>query len=173
MDSSTQLGSPFHSPAKRESDALPSTTVLIHNVANFAMSPPPRSLEHEDSGSLQEPGYESKPVSFEVDSEYEQNIPSTWPVLFLHFHTTPGCAVPTHIDKMLVFVHYKGPGAAVLHQLLCKAIDRADVEEEKQGIELAAFAFWPFNVTADGYWKDLSGMTNEEVNMWTQMRGEG
>lgn len=77
--------------------------------------------------------------------------------------------MPTHVDEMLVHVHYKGAGAKVLHQLIFEAMDCAETEEEKLGTELAAFVYWPFNVTADGYWKGTTAMTRDEMDLWKEM----
>tara|TARA_R110002003_G_scaffold125_11_gene11456 strand:+ start:705 stop:1229 length:525 start_codon:yes stop_codon:yes gene_type:complete len=170
-----QLDSHFQSPAKCETESLPPTGVLAHGIANLIIEAPPTALARSDNDTSTRP---EAPQSsgdinlLDVDGKYDPNTPATWPILYLPFHITPDCSIPTHIDEMLVHVHYKGAGATVLHQMIFEAIDCAVTEDEKQGIELAAFAYWPFNVTTDGYWKGTTGMTSEEVDLWTEMKAD-
>jgi hypothetical protein len=105
-----------------------------------------------------------------TDQKCSREEPSTWPTLYLPFHTTAGASNPQHIDEVLRYVHYKGAGARALGNLISDALDAADNEEDKIDIEIKAYLSWPFNVTSDGYWKELSGMTEEEIEFWKEAR---
>lgn len=82
--------------------------------------------------------------------------------------------MPTSLEEMLVHVHYKGAGAQKLSQLLFKAIDTMETEEEKAELEKMAFMNWPCNVGYEesiGYfWKEVSGMTKGEITRWREWR---
>jgi hypothetical protein len=150
--------------------------VLAPDIANVMIEAPPTALARSDNDAFtppEEPQGLGDINSLGVDGEYDPNTPATWPILSLPFHITPDCSIPTHIDEMLVHAHYKGAGATVLHQMIFEAIYCGETEDAKQGIELAAFAYWPFNVTTDGYWKATTGMTSEEVDLWMEMKADG
>ena len=102
--------------------------------------------------------------------EWDSQDPYTWPVVYLPFHLTPNASVPSHIDEMLVQVHFKGLGATSLHDLLYKAKEEMETEEEKTNIGRMAFDFWPFNFTQDGWWKSVSGISPEDVDAWKVTR---
>ena len=106
------------------------------------------------------------------NQSWDVNNPPTWPILHLPFHMTPGCSRPVHIDELLVHVHYKGIGARLLRELLFRAIEEMKTEEEKVAVERMAFLCWPFNVTANGYWKPGSGMTPEDIEAWKATKAE-
>jgi hypothetical protein len=101
---------------------------------------------------------------------YDQGEPMTWPILYLPYHITTRSSNPQHVDEILRFVHYKGIAAMALRNLLADAIEAADKEEDKVEMEVMAYLFWPFNVTSDGYWKEVSGMTQEEMDAWKEAR---
>ncbi|KAF1831890.1 hypothetical protein BDW02DRAFT_27150 [Decorospora gaudefroyi] len=103
-----------------------------------------------------------------LSTPYAPNEPTTWPTVRLPFHMSRGCSTPTHVDEMLIYVHYKDAGARMLRYLLVEAIDEMDTEEEKSGIERMAFLCWPFNVTKDGRWKPVSGLTEGEMKVWKE-----
>ena len=107
-----------------------------------------------------------------VDGSQEWNPqdPYTWPIVHLPFHLTPNASVPSHIDEMLVHVHFKGLGATLLHDLLYKATEEMETEEEQTNIGRMAFDFWPFNFTQDGWWKGVSGMSPKDLNEWKVTR---
>ncbi|KAI4699830.1 hypothetical protein J4E89_011128 [Alternaria sp. Ai002NY15] len=102
--------------------------------------------------------------------EWDSQDPYTWPMVYLPFHLMPNASVPSHIDEMLVHVHFKGFGAKLLHDLLCKAKEEMETEEEKTNIRRMAFDFWPFNFTQDGWWKGVSGISPEDVGAWKVTR---
>jgi len=91
-------------------------------------------------------------------------------MVHLPFHLTPNASVPSHIDEMLIHVHFKGLGATLLHDLLHKAKEEMETEEEKTNIGRMAFDFWPFNFTQDGWWKGVSGISPEDVDAWKVTR---
>ncbi|KAI4695835.1 uncharacterized protein J4E88_000005 [Alternaria novae-zelandiae] len=107
--------------------------------------------------------------------EWDCQDPYTWPIVYLPFHLTPNASVPSHIDEMLIHVHFKGLGARLLHNLLYKAKEEMETEEEKTNIGRMAFDFWPFNFTQDGWWKGVSGISPEDVYAWkvTRQRDQG
>ncbi|KAF2126409.1 hypothetical protein P153DRAFT_369130 [Dothidotthia symphoricarpi CBS 119687] len=108
------------------------------------------------------------------NSAWDSNDPSTWPMVYLPYQNfaASSSSTPTHVDEMLVNVHYKGEGARKLRSLLWKAIDECDIEEDKQRTERLAFLYWPFNVTTDGWWKEMSGMTMQEMDVWRALTNE-
>lgn len=93
-------------------------------------------------------------------------------MIHLPYHGAAQQAQPTSIEHMLVHVHYKGRGAQTLRQLLCDAIDEQETEEEKVELEMRTFLSWPFNVAADGGWKEVSGVRREEWGVWWGLRME-
>ena len=111
---------------------------------------------------------ECSPV--ENPQEWDPQDPYTWPMVYLPFHLTPNASVPSHIDEMLVHVHFKGLGAKLLHELLYKAKDEMETEDEKRNIGRMAFDFWPFNFTQDGWWKGVSGISPEDIDAWKVTR---
>ncbi|KAF1847269.1 uncharacterized protein K460DRAFT_402633 [Cucurbitaria berberidis CBS 394.84] len=110
----------------------------------------------------------SSPVN--DNQTWDISDPTTWPILHLPFHMKPGCSAPTYIDELLVHVYYMGAGARLLRELLFRAIEEVEREEDKVAIERTAFLCWPFNVTANGYWKDKGGMTKEDLDAWRTMK---
>jgi hypothetical protein len=98
-----------------------------------------------------------------VSHERAPMEPSTWLTVSLPFHMAPDGSAPTHMDELLIHVHFKGAGAAALRQFLMDALQEVDTERDKQGLELLAYLPWPFNVTVDGLWKEVSGMSEEDI----------
>jgi hypothetical protein len=47
--------------------------------------------------------------------------------------------VPTHINKIVCYIHYKGASALALHNLLGKEIIEAETEEDRQYIKEATY----------------------------------
>jgi hypothetical protein len=107
-----------------------------------------------------------------VSHKWAPMEPSTWPTVFLPFHMAPDGSAPTRMDELLIHVHFKGAGAAALRQFLMDALQEVDTERDKQGLELLAYLHWPFNVTVDGLWKEVSGMSGEDIEAWKKVKEE-
>ncbi|KAF2025364.1 hypothetical protein EK21DRAFT_93333 [Setomelanomma holmii] len=175
MDTPMRQRSPFQSPAKGEVEKPTPMTVLVRDIMKLNIETPPTNPLKPVEATWSESEEPKNIIDidkslFDAHQKYDPAIPTTWPVLSLPFHTMSKRSKPTHIDEMLLYVRYEGYGATVLHQLLWETIHCAVTEEDKQGIELAAFVFWPFSVTSFGYWKGCTGMSSEEYDEWKKLR---
>ena len=157
------FSSPAWFTAKKWCDALRSDSAVAVNDPDMVeqlLTPPKPHKDTEDD------------FFNPATRKWDADEPSTWPILCLPFHMTPSKCAPTHIDEVLMHVHYKGAGARALRQFLFDALEQAEAERDKQAIELLAYLCWPCNVTADGHWKDWSGMSEEEVEVWKKVQDE-
>lgn len=174
---SEQLVSPWNFDLSPAFSTIPSvdpfepsatSTPIRHTQENFLdmaseemiMQPPSPTMPPSRSPSR-------TAITIFTNPLYNIYHPSTWPVVYLPYHTTPGFSMPTHISEMLCHVHYKGAGALALHDLLVAEMQAVQTEEEKVMIEFSAYLSWPHNCTSDG-WRVYSGMTEEEEHVWRE-----
>ncbi|KAF1943717.1 hypothetical protein EJ02DRAFT_464654 [Clathrospora elynae] len=130
------------------------------DAVNFLLTPPDTPEKPEDSSPVK------------TKRPWNTNDPTSWPEVHLPFHVTPDCSAPTHVDEMLVNVHYKGAGALLLRDLLFKAKNAMEMDRETNQVGRLVFICWPFNVTRDGWWKNVSEMADDEVEVWREMMEE-
>jgi len=137
-----------------------SSTIVADDLdeIDHVLTPPETRAKQDERSPVDDP------------QEWDPQDPYTWPTVYLPFHLTPNASVPSHIDEMLVHVHFRGLGATLLHDLLYKATEEMETEEEQTNIGRMAFDFWPFNSTQDGWWKGVSGMSPEDINAWKVTR---
>lgn len=121
----------------------------MEDLANMSISRPPT----QDGDPFSSPAW--------VHEE-----PSTWPTSYIPYIDAPERSRPTHISHLVYHIHCKGMGARKLHILMYNAIQEAETEEKKRAIEYVGYLHWPFNITAGGRWKEVSGMTEEEIRIW-------
>jgi len=151
-----------------------STTPSIDPFESSAASTPAHHTQENFLGmaseemSMQPPS--PTPITPFTNPLYNVYQPSTWPIVYLPYHTAPGFGTPTHISEMLCHVHYKGAGALALHDLLVAEMQAVHTEEEKVMIEFSAYLSWPHNCTSDG-WRVYTGMTEEEEGAWREDMG--
>ena len=165
--SGTNLWPPRGSSLATPPLVTPSTVLHRRSLTSVAGDPeePDNLLTPLNTRAKQD---ERSPV--DDSQEWVPQDPYTWPMVYLPFHLTPNASSPSHIDEMLVHVHFKGLGATLLHDLLYKAKEEMETEEEKTNIGLMAFDSWPFNFTQDGWWKGVSGISPEDVDAWKVTR---
>jgi len=145
----------------------PST--VLHRRSPTIVADDPDEIDYELT-PLKTRAKEVERSPVDDSQEWDPQDPYTWPMVHLPFHLTPNASVPSHIDEMLIHVHFKGLGATLLHDLLHKAKEEMETEEEKTNIGRMAFDFWPFNFTQDGWWKGVSGISPEDVDAWKVTR---
>ena len=159
-------------PARSSSLATPpvvTPSTVLHRRSPTIVADDPDEIDHLLPTLMTRAKQDGRsPV--DNSQEWDPQDPYTWPMVYLPFHLTPNASVPSHIDEMLVHVHFKGLGATLLHNLLYKAKEEMETEEEKTNIGHMAFDSWPFNFTQDGWWKGVSGMSPEDVDAWKVTR---
>ncbi|KAH5882737.1 hypothetical protein HBI91_010720 [Parastagonospora nodorum] len=172
---SEQLVSPWNFDLSPAFSTIPSVdpfepsnaSTPIRHTQKDSLDTTSEEMQHPSTTLPQSRSPSPTPLTLFTNPLYNISHPSTWPIVYLPYHTTPGFSTPTHISEMLCHVHYKGAGALALHDLLVAEMQAAQTEEEKVRIEFSAYLSWPHNCTSDG-WRVYSGMTEGEEQVWME-----